>query len=297
MNLNHLHYFVTLAHLEHYTKAAEVLCVTQPSLSHAIGQLEEELGVRLFEKQGRNVKLTRYGQVFLDYTERSLHTLDAGIRKTGSLQKATAGMIDLGYIYTLGSEFVPRLVRSFLESHPEYEISFHFTVGNTTSILQALKEEKHDLAFCSRKQSEPDIEFLPILQQKLVVVVPLGHELASRDGVSLRETLPYPQVYFTLTSGLRPTIDDLFARIHGQPKIAYEIEEDTSMAGLVSENFGIAVMPDIPALRYMRVKTLEITEPSYERHIYMARLKNRYAIPVVETFADYVRKESTLFSP
>ena len=65
MNLYHLRYFVTLAHLEHYTKAAENLSITQPSLSHAISLLENELGVALFEKEGRNIVLTKYGKIFL----------------------------------------------------------------------------------------------------------------------------------------------------------------------------------------------------------------------------------------
>lgn len=64
MNLNQLHYFVTLAYMEHYTKAAKELSITQPSLSHAISMLEQELGTYLFEKQGRNVVLTKYGKVF-----------------------------------------------------------------------------------------------------------------------------------------------------------------------------------------------------------------------------------------
>ena len=70
MNLYHLRYFVTLAHLEHYTKAAEILAITQPSLSHAIASLEKELGVKLFEKEGRNVVLTKCGQAFLTDVER-----------------------------------------------------------------------------------------------------------------------------------------------------------------------------------------------------------------------------------
>lgn len=73
MNLYHLRYFVTLAHLEHYTKAADVLAITQPSLSHAISSLEEELGVKLFEKNGRNVSLTKYGKSFLEDVEQTLN--------------------------------------------------------------------------------------------------------------------------------------------------------------------------------------------------------------------------------
>ena len=81
MNLYHLRYFVTLAHLEHYTKAAEILAITQPSLSHAIASLEKELGVKLFEKDGRNVALTKCGQAFLTDVEQALSMLDSSVNK------------------------------------------------------------------------------------------------------------------------------------------------------------------------------------------------------------------------
>ena len=80
MNLNHLYYFRALAKEEHYTRTADMLSITQPSLSHAISCLESELGVKLFEKQGRNAKLTKYGALFLRYVEQSLDMLDEGKR-------------------------------------------------------------------------------------------------------------------------------------------------------------------------------------------------------------------------
>ena len=81
MNLYHLRYFVTLAHLEHYTKAAENLSITQPSLSHAISLLENELGVALFEKEGRNIVLTKYGKIFLKDVEKLLEILDSSVKE------------------------------------------------------------------------------------------------------------------------------------------------------------------------------------------------------------------------
>lgn len=91
MNLNQLQYFVTLAHMEHYTRAAEKLSITQPSLSHAISSLENELGTYLFEKQGRNVVLTKYGRLFMEYAEEALSILDAGIRKMKAMTSETSG--------------------------------------------------------------------------------------------------------------------------------------------------------------------------------------------------------------
>ena len=290
MNLNQLHYFVTLAHIEHYTRAAEMLSITQPSLSHAISMLEQELETNLFEKRGRNVVLTKYGKVFLEYVEEALKILDSGVKKTRALTSDTGGVIDLAYIFTLGSVFVPQLVGGFLKEHADWDVNFRFSVGNTTEIIQGLKEEKYDIAFCSRKEKESGIDFVPIAKEKLVVVVPKGHELAGRGSIDLKETLPYPQVYFTKNSGLRPVIDQLFEQTGGTPKIAYEIVEDASMAGLVAEDFGIAVMPEIPILKNLNVDVLDIENPPYERYIYLAKLKEKYLAPVVKEFIEYVKE-------
>ena len=117
MNLYHLRYFVTLAHLEHYTKAAELLSITQPSLSHAISSLEKELGVRLFEKEGRNVVLTKCGRAFLEDVEQSLALLDSSVNKL-QLTGSGEGQIDVAVLRVLSTDLVPRLVRGYLDQHP-----------------------------------------------------------------------------------------------------------------------------------------------------------------------------------
>lgn len=99
MNLYHLRYFVQLAHTRHYTRAAEQLCITQPSLSHAISQLENELGLPLFEKTGRNTELTRFGEQFLECAERTLSTLDEGVEELKRVSRGE-GLIRLGLLRT-----------------------------------------------------------------------------------------------------------------------------------------------------------------------------------------------------
>ena len=101
MNLYHLRYFSTLAHIEHYTKAADILAITQPSLSYAISTLEEELGVKLFEKNGRNVTLTKYGKVFLNDVEEILNRLDSSVN---SLKLAGKGEGCIDVVFMLQSE-------------------------------------------------------------------------------------------------------------------------------------------------------------------------------------------------
>ena len=289
MNLSQLYYFVTLAETEHYSRAAEILSITQPSLSHAAGKLEEELETKLFEKKGRNVVLTKYGKVFLEYATESLQSLEVGIKKTKAMTGRNSGVIDLAYIYTLGLEFVPGLVRSFLTDNPQLDVQFRFTVGNTQDIIRGLKEEKYDVAFCSRREEERQIVFEPVAEEKLVVVVSREHPLAAKEDISLKETESYPQIFFTKSSGLRPTIEKMFEMAQVVPKIAYEIEEDSAMAGLAAKNFGIAVMPEVPVLKYLDVKILDITNPVIERYIYMAQIQDQYQPPVLKKFMEYVQ--------
>ena len=147
MNLYHLRYFVTLAHLEHYTKAAEILTITQPSLSHAISSLEKELGVKLFEKDGRNIVLTKCGQTFLTDIEQSLDTLDSSVKRL-RLAGRGEGRIDIGMLRTL-SDTVPKYVKDFLDIHPSKNIQFYFhTSTNLTSdIIRDLKDRRYDIAY------------------------------------------------------------------------------------------------------------------------------------------------------
>lgn len=287
MNLYHLRYFITLAHLEHYTKAAEKLNITQPSLSSAISSLEKELGVSLFERDGRNVVLTKTGKMFFSAVEESLEILDSNVKTLKSISNGE-GTIDLAFLRTLGSDFVPDVTAGFLQAHSDKEIKFHFHTGVTADIIQGLKDRKYDIAFCSKIKEEHAIEFIPVAKQELVLIVPMDHPLASKDTIDLIETISYPQIIFTKKSGLRPIIDDLFKQIGKTPKVAYEVEEDQVIAGLVSKNFGIAVCPNMPILNSMNLKIIQIKSPNWERIFYLAVVKDRPLTPVVQKFKNFV---------
>ena len=290
MNLNQLHYFSRLAETQHYTKAAEELDISQPSLSHAISSLEKELGTRLFEKQGRNVVLTKYGAIFQEYVDESLKVLETGVKKVRSLTGQTEGLVELAYIYTLGSEFVPRIVSDFIRTHEELKVRFHFTVGNTSEVIQGIKEERFDIGFCSMAERESGIQFTPVGMENLVVVVPKGHPLSYEKAVDLEQAAAYPQIFYTSNSGLRPVVDRMFEQVKVRPQIAYEIEEDGSMAGLVAQNFGIAVMPEIPVLKQLEVDVVPLRNQHQKRYVYMACGKDKYQPPLVSKFADYVKR-------
>ena len=141
MNLNQLTYFVTLAQIENYTRAAKRLDITQPSLSHAISNLEKELQVPLFERHGRNVTMTKYGEMFLKYVQDSLHILNLGVERIQEAARIPGGSISIGYIHTQGRRFIPELVRGFPFSECSYRKSDPGSEG---------REIRRDLLFPGR---------------------------------------------------------------------------------------------------------------------------------------------------
>ena len=289
MNLNHLRYFVTLAKIQHYTKTADMLSITQPSLSHAMASLENELGVALFEKSGRNVLLTKYGKIFLEDVTDVLNRLDNSVNGL-QLAGRGEGQIDIAFLRTLGTDFIPKSIQSFLSANPGKQIHFqlHCDKVLTGDILNGLKEKKYDIGFCSKLEDEPLIEFTPIARQDLVVIVPDGHPLALKKEVRLEETIPYPQIIFKKRSGLRKIIDELFESIGEEPEIAYEIDEDQVAAAFVASGFGIAVVPDIPFIHTLDVQILPLISPTWQRYFYMATLKDVYHPPVVDAFQKFL---------
>ena len=290
LNLYHLRYFVTLAQLEHYGKTAEKLKITQPGLSHAIASLEEELGVRLFEKEGRNIVLNKYGKMFYDDINKIINMLDASVNSFQNISEG-GGIISLAMIKPLAIKDIPKATHDFLEINNEKEIDFKFDTGVTKDIVEGLKSGIYDIGFCSKMEEEIEVEFVPIKKQEMCAVVPYDHPLAKYKELHLKDTIPYKQIIFSKSSGLRPVIDGLFEKIGEYPKFSYEIEEDSLIVGLVAQNFGIAILPKMYSIQYINVKAIPIIKPDWESYFYIARMKNRYHSKASDSFFRYVCKE------
>jgi DNA-binding transcriptional LysR family regulator len=288
MHLRQLEYFYVLAKTEHYTKASQKLYITQPSLSHAISGLEKELGAQLFERVGRNIHLTKYGRSFFPHVEKALDELKIGEKELLQLIDQNKEQIDLGYITPLSFHFVPRIISAFL-SNPEHQnIKFTFHQGNTQDLISDLKQENFDLVLSSYVENEADIDFVPIAEQELVVIVSNDHPLAKMNCISLEETTLYPFIFFSKNSGLRAVIDNVLKDVNITPEIAYETETDTAVAGLVTMNLGIAILPKMPYLKTLNLKILKIINPISKRFIYIANIKNKSRSSAVNLFHSFV---------
>lgn len=291
MNLSHLRYFVQLAHTKHYTKAAEQLYISQPSLSVAISKLEHELEVPLFEKVGNGLELTVFGEQFLQDVESALEILDNSV----DLMKRSArgnGVVRLGLLRTLGVEYVPQLIRAFQKENPDKQVEFTLRTGITNELLDKLKQREFDIVLSSEAPESYKLMNEPVFHQDLVLIVPSDHPFASRHTIDLAETLEEPFVKFAPGSGLRRVIDKLYQQVGAQPPTAYEIQEDQVVAGMVAGGFGIAVVPYMTMLLQLDVKILQIAKPTPERKFYMVTDPELTLTPAAQAFHDFVLSRS-----
>ena len=287
MNLDHLRYFVRLAEVRHYTRTAEQLGISQPSLSHAINQIEAELGVPLFEKSGRNTTLTRFGEEFLECAEHSLSILDAGIETLQRYGRGE-GVVRLGFLRTLGINYIPQLTSDFLKADPDCNVQFSFHSGLSSELLEDLIQRKYDFVFCSEPDPALGLNAVAVDSQELVVIVPKDHPLAERESISLAETLPYPAVCFAEGSGLRKIVDRMYDAVGGKPASVVETEEDEVIAGLVSSGFGTAVVPYMDMLEKLEVSVLKIIDPPYSRNFFMVQNDAAFLTSAAQRFRSFV---------
>lgn len=182
MTLNQLGYFYQAAVLQHFNQAAEKMNISEPSLSRSISSLEDELGVTLFEKRGRNVILTKAGEIFLEHATQILDDVKRAENKMHHLA-TDGGHIDIAYVSPLAREYIPRTVRNFLSLEQNKNITFNFNQDITSANIEGLKKGAYDLIFGSYSANEPNIEFVPIIKQEIVAILPTGHPLSRKEAL------------------------------------------------------------------------------------------------------------------
>lgn len=293
MNLYHLKYFVTLAHLEHYTKAAEQLSITQPSLSHAIASLEKEINIRLFEKEGRNVVLTRAGKNFLTDIEKALALIDESINSI-HLSEIGEGCIDIAFHKNMATSFIPDLARKFLNEHTgkNIDFKFYYDAESTEELIKGLYSKNFDFIFCSNRINEKNIEYTPVFKQNAILLVPEGHPLADKESVSIDDTLEYNHILYTKNHTLSEKLSSYLNKKECWANISYKTDDLGVIASLVTGDFGISIVPENNTVNLKGVKSIEISDLDWQNIVYMAYLKSSYEIPLINEFKKFIEEHA-----
>lgn len=292
MTLNQLLYFQTVARYQHFRLAAASLNISQPSLSRSIANLEEELGIILFERKGRTVTLTKYGRLFLEHANRILTDVQLAEKQMKKLS-GNAGHVDIAYVFPLAAQYIPHTVRRFLAKSSNETISFNFHQTYTREMVSGLKAERYDVIFGSYVENEPDIQFVPILKQKMIIITPLGHPLAQKKDPGLKDLVKYPVMGYDKTSGLGQFTNRTYSSYGLTPNIVCESPDENAIASLVAEDFGIALVADVDILDHFPLEKIHLTDVSLNHTVYMAYLKDHYQIPAVKNFISFIKKEGS----
>ena len=187
MTLHQLRHFESLAHTQHYQRSAELLGVSQPALSRSISALELELGAPLFERQGRNVVLSRFGRVFAEHIFAAMDEINTGFAHVRDLTDPKKCVLDISLNYIAANLYLPQLLRGYTRLNPEKELVFQLRQANTPEILRNVLEGRSEIGLCSYMEDQPGIHFSPLVRYPLRLVTPPDHPLAQRDQVSLEE--------------------------------------------------------------------------------------------------------------
>lgn len=286
MEWHQLEYFKTVAQLQHFTRAAEALTISQPALSRSIARLEDELGIPLFERQGKKVVLSRYGQIFLKHVDRAMQEIIQGKQAIQDLLNPDHGTIPLAFLHSLGTHFIPDLLSKFRQQYPLVKFKLYQNATNT--LMDQLASGEIDLCFSAPIVTRERVEWAPLFTEELFVAVPTGHPLAGQQTIDLSQIANEPIITFKPRYGLRIITDQLFDQAGFKPAITFEGEEIMTVAGLVEAKLGVAIIPRIAGLEQANLSFLQIRKPLCHRTIGIAWISQRYLPPAAVKFRDFV---------
>ncbi|MCZ7458411.1 LysR family transcriptional regulator [Streptomyces sp. WMMC940] len=280
-----LAYFAGVARQEHVTRAAQELGVPQSTLSRAMVRLEQDLGVTLFTRKGRTVSLTPAGRDFLVSVERALGEVERAAESVRADADPSGGKVAFGFLHTMGSETVPELIRAFRVDHPR--IRFTLVQNYGEAMIERLRAGELDLCLTSPVPDAPDLVARRLDEQRLRLVVPDDHRLATRKRVRLAEAADETFVTLEPGYGLRRITDALCAEAGFSPRVAFEGEEAETLRGLVAAGLGVALLPP-PAVPRPGVVELTVTAPRAIREVGVAWLDGLADTPPVAAFKKFL---------
>ncbi|WNC16353.1 LysR family transcriptional regulator [Brevibacillus brevis] len=287
MEWQQLEYFQTLARIQHVTRAAEALALSQPALSRSIARLEEEVGVPLFDRQGRTIVLNRYGKLLLKRVNRILKEWEDGKQELRDLVNPEHGEVSLGFLHTLGTTIIPDLIGAFREQAPN--VSFSLMQNHSYYLLEHMDAGELDLCLLAEPtETKLPIQWIPLWSEELFAVVPTSHRLAEADSILLQELAGESFIFMKKGYALRRTTDRLFEQIGVQPNITFEGEEAATVAGLVAAGLGVSLLPNLRGLEKSKIVHIPIRQPKCLRVIGMAVVEGSYLSPAARRFKEFV---------
>ena len=286
MELTHLKYFLEVARTEHVTQSAKALCIVQPALTHALHKLEEELGVKLFKTQGRNIKLTEIGEYFYKKVKplyEDIESLPAQLRAMENEQSATVNLNVLA-----ASSFVTNAVILYKRNDPDLRFNL---VQNEETTLYDICVRTYANYKASRHYGgeDPDEENF-VCTENIYLAVPNTAQYRKRDSISLKELQETNFIGLYGSKQLRSIFNEYCERIGFKTHITFESDNALAVKDAIASGIGVGSWPEFSwgRVNNRRIRLLKITDAEFKRDIVITLRKNKQDNSRAERFYQFL---------
>ena len=286
MNYNYLRYFSVLAQVEHYTIAAARLGISQPSLSSAIHHLEDELGgVRLFEKVGRNIRLTEEGRYYQEKVDAALQELNTASMTLRDSKISAPVVIRLGVVSGTVSGSVAQEIAAYLKQNDR--IRFRLTESSAEELLDMVRQEKLDMAIVDMTDRDRTLHFRKLCRRNFCAALPWDHPLSSSEILTPQQVSQQPQIVFNYD--IENTFGQWANGISADEQIVCTVNTAQAALDLVGAGVGICVVPDDCVQPRENVRFVPIE--NWHQALYMCILYDKWLEPPIWDFLENLVKK------
>ena len=290
ISLRHYKYFLAVAKELHFRKAAEQLYVSQPALSRQIKNMEEELGIKLFDRHNRKVVLTEAGMFLKQELEASFRHLDEVIKHAKLLSKGIDGSIKLAYVGSAMHKLIPELLLRFREAKPKVLINLK-EMDNRRQI-QAILSQEIDIGFVRMERVPKGLELLPAYEETFSLVLPKNHWLDADIFKSMAQLKEEHFILFdaSYSESYYEKVMQIFDDCGFSPNLSHSTVNASSIYRLVENNFGVAIVPSSLQYGYdLNVKFIELDQISQRTNIKII-WNSQSTNPVLTSLIQIIRK-------
>ncbi|QQE74331.1 LysR family transcriptional regulator [Brevibacillus composti] len=291
MELRQIQYFIEVAKREHVTEASHALHVAQSAVSRQIVNLEAELGVDLFIRDGRNVRLTPIGKVFLDHMMQAMKVIDKAKREIEEFLDPERGTIRIGFPSSLAAYTLPTVISAFREQHEH--VQFHLRQGSYRSLIDAVIKGEIDIALLGPvPKDEKQVIGHTLFLEKIVALLPSHHPLAKEKKLQLSQLREEAFVLFPEGFILRDLVVHACSQQGFRPTVSFEGEDIDAIKGLVAAGLGVTLLPEITLTdnRPRNTVTIPVTEPNVTRTVGLIIPADRELPPTEKLFCEFLKR-------
>ena len=291
MLLEHLRFFYAVAENGSFTRAAQQLLLTQPAVSSQIRNLEERLGQKLIERQGKRVRLTEAGEILYTQSRKIFQQLREAESVLNDLKSLETGRLCLGTVDVISIYVLPMIFHEFHQLFPKVEISIE--VDNSFTICSGVADGELDLGFVTLPVENRSLISVPIYNDVMRVIANIHHPLAGRDLVTLKDLTETNLIIYKQGSVTRRILEQVFESHGLELSPAMEIDRPEAMKKLVEVGLGVSIIPEMiikQDLEEGALVALEMGDIRFERHLGLVCRRGQFFSPSTGAFLEILRK-------